>query len=57
MNAGPQTPLEVLSVNLIGLDCTWELVIARGQAPCEGAIFFFFLWEITQDRATSCRTW
>ena len=37
--------------------CTWELVIARDQDLCEGAIFYYFLWEIVQDRARSCRTW
>ena len=24
---------------------------------CEGAIFYFFLWEIVQDKARSCRAW
>ena len=33
------------------------LAIARDQDLCEGAIFFYFLWEIVQDRARSCRTW
>ena len=33
------------------------LVIARDQDLCEGAQFFYFLWEIVQDRARSCRTW
>ena len=37
--------------------CTWELVIARDQDLCEGAVFYYFLWEIVQDRARSCRTW
>ena len=36
--------------------CTLELVIARDQDWCEGAIFYYFLWEIVQDRARSCRT-
>ena len=35
---------------------TWELVIARDQDLCEGAIFYYFLWETVQDRARSCRT-
>ena len=35
----------------------WELVIARDQGLCEGAIFYYFLSEIVQDRARSCRTW
>ena len=33
------------------------LVIARDQDLCEGAILFYFLWQIVQDRARSCRTW
>ena len=37
--------------------CTWELVIARDQDLREGAIFYYILWEIVQDRARSCRTW
>ena len=37
--------------------CTWELVIARDQDLCEEAIFYYFLWEIVQDRAISCRIW
>ena len=41
----------------LDLDCTWELGIARDQQLCEGAIFFYFLLEIVQDRARSCRTW
>ena len=58
VNAGPQTPLEALSVIFLDLSyCTWELVIARDQDLCEGAIFYYFLWEIVQDRARSCRTW
>ena len=57
VNAGPQTPLEALSVDLDLSYCTWELVIARDQDLCEGAIFYYFLWEIVQDRARSCRTW
>ena len=36
---------------------TWELVIARDQDLCEGAIFYFCLWEVVQDKAASCRTW
>ena len=32
------------------------VVIARDQDLCEGAIFYYFLWEIVQDRARSCRT-
>ena len=35
----------------------FELVIARDQVLCEGAIFYFFLWEIVQDKPRSCRTW
>ena len=57
VNAGPQTPLEALSV--VSLDwsyCTWELVIARDQDLCEGAIFYNFVSEIVQDRARSCKT-
>ena len=58
VNAGPQTPLEALSVDFLDLTyCIWELVIARNQALCEGATFYYFLWEIVQDRAGSCRTW
>ena len=57
-NAGPQTPLEALTVDYLGWShCTWELVIASDQALCEGAIFYYFFWEIVQDRARSCRTW
>ena len=33
------------------------LVIARDQDLCEGAIFYYQLWETVQDRARSCRTW
>ena len=33
------------------------LVIARDQDLCGGATFYYFLWEIVQDRAGSCRTW
>ena len=33
--------------------CTWELVIARDQELCEGAIFYYFLWEVVQDKARS----
>ena len=58
VNAGPQTPLEALSVDHLDWSyCTWELVIARNQYLCEGAIFYYFLWEVVQDRARSCRTW
>ena len=58
MNAGRQIPLEALSVYHLDLIyCTWELVIARDQDLCEGAIFYYFLWETVQDRARSCRTW
>ena len=32
-------------------------VIARDQDLCEGAKFYYFLWEIVQDKARSCRTW
>ena len=40
VNAGPQTPLEALSVDYLDLSyCTWELVIARDQDLCEGPIF------------------
>ena len=55
VNAGPQTLLEALSVDFLDLSyCIWELVIARDQDLCEGAIFYYFLWEIVQDRARSC---
>ena len=37
--------------------CTWELVIAKDQDLCEGAIFYYFLWEIEQEKARTCRTW
>ena len=37
--------------------CTWGLVNARDQDLCEGAIFYYFVWEIVQYRARSCRTW
>ena len=37
--------------------CIRELVIARDQDLCQGVIFYYFLWEIVQDRARSCRTW
>ena len=58
VNAGPQTPLEAHSVDYLDWSyCTWELVIARDQDLCEGAIFYYFLWEIVQDRARSCGTW
>ena len=58
VNAGTQTTLEALSVDYLDWSyCTWELVIARDQDLCEGAIFYYFLWEIVQDRARSCRTW
>ena len=58
VNAGPQKSLEALSVDYLDLSyCTWELVIARDQDLCEGAIFYYFLWEIVQDRARLCRTW
>ena len=58
VNAGPQTPLEALSVDSLDLSyCTWELVIARDQNLCEGAILYYFLWVAVQDRARSCRTW
>ena len=58
VNAGPQTLLEAHSVDYLDWSsCTWELVIARDQELCEGAIFYYFLWEIVQDRARSCRTW
>ena len=51
-------PWKPISVDYLDLDyCIWELVIARDQALCEGAIFYYFLWEIVQDRAQSCRTW
>ena len=43
VNAGPQTPLEALSVDY--LDCsynTWDWAIASDQDLCEGAIFYFF---------------
>ena len=42
MNAGPQTPLEALSVDLDLSYCTSELVIARDQDLCKGAIFSYF---------------
>ena len=32
-------------------------LLKRDQDLCEGAIFYYFLWEIVQDRARSCRTW
>ena len=58
MNAGPQTPFEALGVDYLDWSyCTWELVIARDQDLCEGAIFYYCLWEAVQDRARSCRTW
>ena len=57
VNVGPQTSLEALSVDFDWSYCTWELVIARDQGLCEGAIFYYFLSEIVQDRARSCRTW
>ena len=58
VNAGLQRPLEPLSVDHLDLSyCTWELVFARDQDMCEGAIFYYLLWEIVQDRARSCRTW
>ena len=57
VNAGPQTPLEALSVELDLSYCTWDFAIARDQDLCEGAIFYYFVWEIVQDKARSCRTW
>ena len=40
VNAGPQTPLEALSVDFLDWSyCTLELVIVRDQDLCEGAIF------------------
>ena len=30
--------------------CTWELVIARDQDLCEGAIFYYFLWKLCRIR-------
>ena len=54
---GTSNTLEALSVDLDWSYCTWELVIARDQDLCEGATFYYFLWEIVQDRARSCRTW
>ena len=44
-------------INLDWSYCTWELVIAKDQDVCAGAIFYYFLLEIVQDRARSCRTW
>ena len=43
----------IIWIGAIGL----RLVIARDQSLCEGAMFYYFLWEIVQDRARSCRTW
>ena len=58
MNVGPQTPLEALSVDYLDWSyCTSELVIARDQDLCEGAIFYHFSGVIVQDKARSCRTW
>ena len=55
MNAGPQTPFEALNLYYLDLSyCTWELVIARDQDLCEGAIFYYFcgkLCRIGQDHA------
>ena len=46
------------TVWIVGLELLYlGLVIARDQDLCEGAIFYFFLWEIVQDKARSCRTW
>ena len=43
LNAGPQTPLEALSVDYLDWSyCTWDWVIARDQDFCEGAIFHYF---------------
>ena len=57
-NAGPQTSLEALSLDFLDFSyCTWESVIARDRGLCEGAIFYYNLWEIVQDKARSCRTW
>ena len=43
---------------LFGLELLYlGLVIARDQDLCEGAIFYYFLSEIVQDRARSCRAW
>ena len=50
VNAGPQTPLEALSVDCLDLDCTWELVIARDQDLCEGAVFYYFLSKLCRIR-------
>ena len=55
VNAGPQTPLEALSVDFLDWShCTWELGIARDQDFCGGAIIFSFcgkLCRIGQDHA------
>ena len=49
---GPPTSLEALSVDYLDWSyCNWELVIARDQDLCEGAIFYYFLWETVQDEA------
>ena len=58
VNAGPQTPLEPLSVVYLDWSyCTWEFVFARDQDLCEGVIFYYLLWKIVQDRVRSLRTW
>ena len=51
-------PSKPISVDKLDLGYrTWELVNARDQDLCEGATFYYFVWEIVQDRARSCRTW
>ena len=46
------------TVWIIGLEPLYlEVGYCKGQDLCEGAIFYYFLWEIVQDRARSCRTW
>ena len=56
VNAGPQTPLEALSVDYLDLSyCTWELVVAREQDLCEGAIDAFLWGAWPRDAAADTR--
>ena len=43
---------------LFGLELLYLGVgYCKDQDLCEGAIFYYILWEFVQDRARSCRTW
>ena len=58
VNAGPQAPLEALSVDFLNLAIVPGSWLLQGIRSCVKEPYFtIFCCEIVQDRARSCRTW